>query len=472
MGLRAQILISLVVITLGAIASVGAIAIWQTRQVLSSERIDRAAELADLAGRLVGAVAGDQPLDDAAGRALLAQKLKDVGSAVGAEELAIFDVHGKPLVLGPPPPPLESDGRGVQAALAGLTPHAEDRPSADGLALVAYAPFGSPHPRGVVRSTFAVDRSLDAVLGRARTSVVILGALDGLILLFFAAWILRGAVIRPVVALERAARTVAAGDLGARVEIRGPGELARLADAFDSMTASLARGRESLIRSEKLAGVGRLAAGVAHEVGNPLAAILGYVEMLLGETDARPIDPTLRHDVLARVRAETERIHRIIQELLDYARPPRNEVEAVAVAEVVEAALSLVRAQARLRGAEVKVNLADALPAVRATAGRLTQVLLNLLLNAADANQGEGTITVSARADGEHVAITVADDGPGVPADLAARIFDPFFTTKEIGRGTGLGLSVSQAIIEGYGGSLRLVPSERGASFEISLPKA
>lgn len=451
------------VVTLGAIASVGAIAIWQTRQVLSSERLERAARMADLAGRLLDEATGAERANDPATHARLVKLLPSLRSALDADNLALLDGRGDPVTPGPR---YETDARGAAAARAGAPPHAEHVPSRSDLVLVAYAHIGEGV---VVRSVFEVDHALDAVLGRATTSVVLLGAVDGLILLVVAAWILRGAVVRPVAGLERAAQRVAAGDLDARVDVRGPGELGRLADAFDSMTASIKAGRESLVRSERLAGVGRLAAGIAHEVGNPLAAILGYADVLLSETDARPLPPELRRDVLERVRAETERIHHIIQELLDYARPPRDEVEEVSVERAVDAARSLVRAQARTRGVTIELNLPAALPPVRASAGRLTQVILNLMLNAADATRGAGKVTIDARVDGDRVIIGVADDGPGVPADVAARIFDPFFTTKDVGRGTGLGLSVSQAIIEGYGGTLRLATTERGARFEIVL---
>src|SRR5262249_32887612 len=158
-----------------------------------------------------------------------------------------------------------------------------------------------------------------------------------------------------------------------------PGEIGQLADAFEAMTQSLRTGRESLIRSETLAGVGRLAAGVAHEVGNPLAAILGYAEMLLDETPEKPIAPQLRLDILRRGRSERGRIHNISKGLRGPARPPRDELEAVAAAKVVDGAVSLVKAQARLREVSVVVSLPDDLPLLRATAGRLTQVLLNLL---------------------------------------------------------------------------------------------
>jgi len=155
--------------------------------------------------------------------------------------------------------------------------------------------------------------------------------------------------------------------LEARVDLRGPGELGRLADAFDRMTGSLRAGRESLIRSEKLAGIGPPGGGVSHEVGNPLAAVLGYVETLLSETPERPIDEPTRRDVLERIRNETQRIHKIIGELLEYARPAGERVEPVSIARVIAGAVSLARAQSRGRRVSVETQVPDDLPDVVAT---------------------------------------------------------------------------------------------------------
>ncbi len=450
LGLRAQILLSLLVVTVGAIVSVGAIAVWQTRQAIAAERLERVARIAAALPHVLS--------PDPA-------RLDVVRGALDAEEIAILDDAGR-VVLPAGAAALDIDARGAAGALAGIPPHPEERPGSR-LRLLAYAPVGAGR---VARVTFGFDTPVEATLDRARTAVLLLAAADGLILLLLAALLLRSAVLKPIQALEQAARRVAAGDLEAKVETRGPGEIGQLADAFEGMTQSLRTGRESLIRSETLAGVGRLAAGVAHEVGNPLAAILGYAEMLLDETPEKPIEPALRRDILARVRNETVRIHHIIKELLEYARPPRDEVESVVAAKVVEGAVSLVKAQARLREVTVDVTLPGDLPPLRATSGRLTQVLLNLLLNAADAMGGKGRIVVDGRREDGMVVLGVTDEGPGVPEDARGKIFDLFYTTKEPGDGTGLGLSVSQAIVEGYGGWLRLVEVDRGARFEVALP--
>ena len=476
-GLRLQILLALLLVTLGGSISVGFISVWRTRQALAEERYERAALMAAQAAELAGrALDGVRAGDESSARTRLTAAAPSILRAVGASELALYDGAGA-LLWPTGAPELDTDASGRAAAAAGMAPFARRVPNrgmSQGTRVALYAPVQVGGQVAVLRSVFAIDESVDATLARTRRAVVLLGALNGLVLLAAAAWILRATVLRPVLELERAAGRVAAGDLSARVSARarGPGELGRLADAFDRMTSSLQEGRDSLIRSEKLAGVGRLAAGVAHEVGNPLAAILGYVETLLGDTPDRPIDAALRRDILTRVRGETERIHRIIQELLDYSRPPREDIEPVQLGRAVEAALSLVKAQTRFKELQVQIELPDDLPAVRASVGRLTQVLLNLLLNAADATDGHGQVVVSARRAGARVVLAVADDGPGVPAELRGRIFDPFFTTKEVGHGTGLGLSVSQSIVEGFGGTLRLVDAPRGARFELELPVA
>lgn len=465
LGLRAQLSLALLLVTAGAITSVGAIAVWQTRGALTTERYERAATLTASAGNLAQVALASTPALSTVRRVDLERLSSDLAFATGADEISFLDATGVPLAprgsAG-----LATDAGGVASALAGAPPHARQRPGdAGGLRLVAYAPVRD----GVLRATFAVDAHVDARLSRTRTYLIVLGAIDGIILLVAALLIVRAAIIRPVRDLEAAARKIAAGDLDTKVATRGPGELGELAHAFDRMTKSLREGRDSLIRSEKLAGIGRLAAGVAHEVGNPLAAILGYVETLLGETPERPIDPALRQEILTRVRGETERIHRIIKELLDYSRPGSATVGPVDVAAAVDAALSLVRAQPRGRAVEVDVRIPRGLPRVRATTDGLVQVLLNLLLNAVDALEAEGKVTIDARTRGGRVVIAVADNGPGIPAEARDKVFDPFFTTKEPGQGTGLGLAVSLAIIENYGGSLGLAPSDEGARFEIEL---
>jgi signal transduction histidine kinase len=461
LGLRGQILLALMLVTLVAITSVGAIAVWQTRAVLAADRMEKSAAAAESAARVLGlALDPQRPLGDPENLRRLGALDETLRTAAGADTLSLFAPDGQPIAGAA----RDDDPTALTAARAGAPAHARLL----GGTLVAYAPL----PGGAaLRLSFPYDATLDALLARARRSVILLGAIDGLLLLVTAAWILRGVVVNPVRSLQHAAQRVADGDLSATAETRGPGELADLAIAFDRMTAALRAGRESLVRSQRLAGVGSLAAGVAHEIGNPLAAVRGYVEMLLSKGD-KPLDPALEKDMLERVLAETLRIHRIVKELLVYSREPQGKEEAVPVdvRKVVDAAASLVRAQGRARDLAIEIDLPAGLPAVLGSEGPLVQVLLNLLLNATDAAKERIDVTAVAR--GERVILAVSDDGPGVPEAQRAQIFDPFFTTKDPGEGTGLGLSVSVSIVESLGGTLRLAESPHGARFEIDLPRA
>jgi C4-dicarboxylate-specific signal transduction histidine kinase len=288
--------------------------------------------------------------------------------------------------------------------------------------------------------------------------------------------LLARSVGRPVERLLAGARRLSATATAERLPIvgeRGGGDLASAAVAFERVAAALeeerarlaakvrelteanralAEARASVLRAERLATVGRLAAGLAHEVGNPLGAITGYVELARTRLP-RDADPELAGS-LDRIGAAAQRIDRTVSELLDFARPAPAAVTAVAVREVVEGAVRLAAVQARFRGVTVDLALPDDLPPVRADAHRLGQVLLNLLLNAGDAMEGRGRVTIAARADGQGVALTVADTGPGIPPEHLERVFEPFFTTKPPGQGTGLGLPVSQRILESFGGEL------------------
>ncbi len=253
-------------------------------------------------------------------------------------------------------------------------------------------------------------------------------------------------------------------------------ERARLAEKvgeLEGANADLLRARESLLRADRLATLGRLASGIAHEVGNPLGAITGYVE--LARDRLASVD-TPRHetdDFLVRIGDEALRIDRIVRDLLDLARPGEAVLGAVELSVPLDAALRLARVQARFRSVEVAVALPSALPRVVADERRLSQVFLNLLLNAGDAMAGAGKVRVDAAVDGGRVAVRVADTGPGIaPADLP-RVFEPFFTTKGAGRGTGLGLAVSQGIVESFGGAILAAnDGAGGAVFTVVLRPA
>jgi signal transduction histidine kinase len=235
--------------------------------------------------------------------------------------------------------------------------------------------------------------------------------------------------------------------------------------------AQLAEARESLLRTERLAAVGRLAAGLAHEVGNPLGAIAGYAEVARGRLPPGA-DPELA-DAVDRIATAAGRIDRTVRELLDFARPVAPALLPVDLAAALDAALRLARVQARFRGVGVSLSLPAGLPRVVADEHQLSQVFLNLLLNAGDATGGGGRVEVRARAGDGQVTVELEDSGPGVPAADLPRIFDPFFTTKDPGQGTGLGLAICHGILAAMGGEITAAsPPGRGACFTLRLPAA
>lgn len=387
---------------------------------------------------------------------------------------------------------------GPQAALltAPQLPYGEDArrvSSPAGRAIDVVLPSGGDGAVVVrVRADDDPSRTSQLVRGVALYMIVF-----AIALLAFAYIALTRVIVRPIEELARAADRVASGGRDLALPRSGAREVAELGSSVRAMTARLLKEeqalrskvdelttttrhlgetREQLAGSEHMASVGKLAAGVAHEIGNPIAAIMGMHDLI---EDAETSDE-IRADFLKRMRKETERIHVVVRDLLDYARPEDGPASArparAEVAEVIDDALALVRPQKDFKGIETRVEVGPGLT-VGLSPQRLTQVLLNLLLNAGAAlgasARPTSTVTVRARTVGDRVRIEVEDDGPGVPKDVAARIFDPFVTTKDVGAGTGLGLAVCRGIVEGARGRIFVDATyEGGARFVIDLPSA
>jgi signal transduction histidine kinase len=301
-------------------------------------------------------------------------------------------------------------------------------------------------------------------------------------------------IVRPIDRLRLASERLAAGRLGTSVPVQGAAEVARLAATFNEMaallrqdraalqdrleelertTAELTTAQEQLVRSARLAAVGRLSAGVAHEIGNPLAAIRGLLDLM----QTGDLEPEEETEFVGRVQREAERIHHTIRDLLDFSRSEpgqESRIESSAdIAEVVSDTIKLIDRQARFRDIDLSLTLDEELPRVRGDHERLRQLLLNLLFNAADALGGKGRIEVRAENGGGVVQLVVEDDGPGIDREIIEQVFDPFVTTKAPGQGTGLGLAVCHTIVEGLGGSIEAANREEGgAAFEVRLPVA
>jgi signal transduction histidine kinase len=244
----------------------------------------------------------------------------------------------------------------------------------------------------------------------------------------------------------------------------------RLADEHAQVRAQIAElekanedlrtAREHAARSDRLASVGRLAAGVAHEVGNPMTALIGFLSILRGRL-ASGRDPG---DYLDRIEREANRVDRILRDLLALARPP-NRLAPVDLLRSALQASGVVRAQPSWTGAAVQVDVPAGFPSATGDEHYVVQVFVNLLVNAAKA--GAGKIRIAARETQDVLAVEVSDDGRGLPAEKMDRLFEPFFTTSSPGEGTGLGLALCHATMERFGGSIVARPGEggRGASF-------
>jgi two-component system NtrC family sensor kinase len=319
---------------------------------------------------------------------------------------------------------------------------------------------------------------LEAPFGRPQKAIllfflVLVGvtALAILSTLFFVTKI----TLKHIAPITTLCRKVIDGDLTARVGIRPPGEVGILYDAIDRMAHVIAEREEQLRRttqqqigqSEKLASIGRLAAGIAHEINNPLTGVLTFAH-LLRQRENTSEDVTRDLDVII---SETTRVRDIVRGLLDFARqspPARGYFD---INEVIQRTMQLLKSQKEFSRVTIVEDLDDRLPPVYGDNNQLQQVFLNLSLNACEAMPDGGTLCITTAARYGDVVITFSDTGHGIKKEHMDKIFDPFFTTKPVGKGTGLGLSVSYGTIQQHGGSIEVESEEgKGSVFTIVLP--
>lgn len=301
-------------------------------------------------------------------------------------------------------------------------------------------------------------------------------------------------IINPLQKMVVATQKISAGDLTHKVEVSSKDEIGYLANSFNQMTADLEAANEKLIewgktlekkveertkeltemqahliQSEKLASLGKLAAGVAHEINNPLGGILIYSHLMLEDTDKN----SPHYENLKKIVKETSRCKDIVKGLLEFARPKEPEMSLISINDIAEKSLSIMERQALFQNIKIKKTYTSDLPKIVADSAQLQQVFMNVIINAAEAMEGNGILALSTSLsrDGTCIEVKFSDTGHGIMEEDKKRLFEPFFTTKEVGKGTGLGLAISYSIIQKHHGTIE-VKSElgKGSTFTVKLP--
>ena len=342
----------------------------------------------------------------------------------------------------------------------------------------------------IVRRAALTPQAADSV----REAVAIFVGLNTVLLVLFALMMVNRLIAGPLRALAGRADGAGIDAVPFDSGLAGRDEIGELSAALGRMTARLREDRDriaaqlaeltekagaleaaqqQLVRAEKLATVGRLAAGIAHEIGTPLGTVLGYTEMLRKDLAGRASLEEL--EFLARMEGEVNRINRIVRELLDYSRPASFKVEPIDLARVVRDVAALLGPQKAFKAVDLSLDLGEGPVMVCSDADRLRQVLMNLLFNASDSMGGQGRIVVAA-ADAPAAAedaLSITDTGGGMTREEREKIFEPFYTTKVPGHGTGLGLAVSQRLVESMGGRIEVASEPgSGSTFTVCLRKA
>lgn len=328
-------------------------------------------------------------------------------------------------------------------------------------------------------------------------AVLFYGGLFVIAISFLLCLILYNIVAKPLSKLVEGMDKLSKGDMDYRINLKRKDEMGLLADSFNSMaeelklykerveswarrledkvekkTSEIVRAQEQLVNAEKLASLGRMAAGVAHELNSPLTGIVTFAHLMLKRLPQERKDDIEDLNVII---DQAERCSRIVKGLLGFSRRTASEKAEINVNTLIENSLSMVKNQAKFHNIIFDVALDKTIPEVKVDPSQIQQVFLNLLLNASDAMEEKGRITIASRLvetdNGKFIELEFTDTGPGIPEEIMGRIFEPFFTTKPTGKGTGLGLSVSYGIIKKHEGQI-FVKSEygKGASFFIHLP--
>lgn len=360
---------------------------------------------------------------------------------------------------------------------------------------------------GSIRLILSLEKVNQSIAAGQRTAILLM--LSVLVLMILMLSLFARIVTKPVKMLVELTDQVSRGDLTQRVNITQHDEIGHLANTFNNMIESLKHSRNEieeynrtleqriaertlelehaqaqLIQSEKMSAIGQLAAGVAHELNNPLGGILGYAQFALEKmrknisekTGGKELDRFCRY--LTDIETQARRCKSIVQNLLRFSRSSHlAEYEKIDVNKIINDTITFVEHQLHMNQIELRVELEPNLPTIQGNAGQLQQVFTNLTINAMHASPSESLIRIISRCSpamgefGGAVELSFIDEGSGIPPENIKKIFEPFFTTKEVGKGTGLGLSVSYGIIKSHGGEIKVdSTSGKGTTFSVILP--
>jgi len=546
-GIRTEIVFTLTVLMAGAIALIGVLFLKVEEHNLLQQKIKGGQQIIASLEHFLKDI--DPANLGQPGPTKINEQLQKISSLLGQSHLfshfSIVDSNFRVLADSKPERigQIIKDGEIAQALEKGLV-HTHTLGEEGSFSLMKKTPLYISAPLilrnerwGALRGEYALD-DIREIYSRSQSMLFLYILFDAFILITVGSFLLSRIIIKPLKKLDQMTEKIAEGDLNLLSEETSGDEIGRLIFSFNRMASRLKEDRQKLqdyiqslekvnrelrqaqnelIRSEKLASIGRLAAGVAHEVGNPTSAILGYLDLLATGN----LSPEEEKEVLQRAAKEAERIRRIIRELLDFSRPSPGVEEEVDINAIILNTLSLLSHQKKLWAqVQVEKNLADDLPKWKGDPHQIQQVLINLLLNAFDAFKSPDFIKTGRekkirlatsilspeeistyistiprrrkedppqadysklrlkgeilRPAGEIVSIIqieVEDNGPGIAAESINKIFDPFYTTKPPGEGTGLGLAICLRILESYGGRILVKSAEgKGANFIIQLP--
>jgi signal transduction histidine kinase len=470
LGISGRLILNVLALVAISLWILGVMLLRQNAAFLAAERRERGRALATAVEKALGALLTGEEPPAASGPGLAAVQglLASLAEDPSIAGLSLRDGAGRTLAAAGMPAGAGTGGEAETAAYA-LAP----RGAAPASLTVVFSPGDAGR-----RAAYA------------HLQVLVQLGITALVLVLFLHLLVSVQVVGPLRRLASAAGRIAGGDLDRPVEERRNDELGELAAAFEGMRQRLRAGRErdrtrleelrrahadlvakgeELVRAERLAAIGSVAASVAHEVGNPLGAVTGYLALARGESS-----PEAAHEHLDRAERELRRIDRIMRDLLEYARPPRMDWSDVDLNALLRDLGQYLRRQPDFAGIALRLELADGLPAVHADYHRTRQMLLNLALNAAQALRGAGTVTLGsfrpAATEGA-AGVRVGDDGPGIPTEVLARLFEPFATAGKGARGTGLGLAICRRTAEAMGATLavRTAP-EAGTTFTVLFP--